>query len=133
MRGAIGDGKSRGGGEIHGRGQDEGVGFARQGLLGEAAAVQHREHAIARPDALRAHADRPDMTRGLETRGERRHRSFLVFAGRHQEIGEVDPGGGDVDKNLSRTRRCGRRDIDKGEVVDLAPGLTLNRPHDRRL
>ena len=65
--------------------------------LGEGAGFRNRHDAIADLELRHLRADRLDRAGGFEARHERRRVLHLVFAGGHQQVGEVE----------ARPRRCG--------------------------
>jgi len=89
---AIGDGQTGGGDEFHAVGDGEDIGFAGNQAGSIGAPIDHRHDPVAGRNACHARADAGNDPCRLEPGTKGKGRLFLVGAGDHQAIGEIDPG-----------------------------------------
>ena len=75
------------------------------GFIGIGAVPHLDDHAIADSDAL-GRVDLDDIAGGFHARRKRQRRLELVLARRHQDVGEIDPGGADGDAHLPGRQGC---------------------------
>jgi len=64
---------------------------------------------VARLHAFYGAIDFDHITGGFHARRKRQLRLELIFAGRHQDVGEIDPGGANGDAHLPRRQRYRRK------------------------
>ena len=105
---AIGDLEGGGVGEAHAVGQDDRALGGKAAMLGQPAVTGKHGDPTADRRPVRVGADRLDAARHLHPEGEGRLGCFLILALDHQQIGEIQPAGGDGDADFSRSgcRSC---------------------------
>ncbi len=113
---AVGDGESRGGDEIHAVGDAvDAVGLGDD-LLGEAAAPDRGEHAVAALEMRHAGACLRDDAGHLHARRERQRRLVLILAGDEQRVGEIHASGVDHDAHRAVAQRR-QRHVGEDELL----------------
>jgi hypothetical protein len=104
--GAVGGKKGRAFGIVEGRRQRRKLRSCHHGFIGIRAVPHFNDYFVADRNAGRA-IDFGHIAGGFHPRRERQCRLELIFAGRHQDVGEIDPGGTNGDADLARFQRRG--------------------------
>src|SRR6185369_12077976 len=104
--GAVAGQERRAFGIIEGRRQFYELRRRGNGFIGIGAVPHLDDHAITDRDAF-GRVDLDDIAGGFHARRERQRRLELILARRHQNVGEVQPGGADSDTHLTRRQRLG--------------------------
>ena len=101
---AVAGQKRRALGVVEGRRQRHQLRRRGDGLVAIGAVPHLDDHPVADRDAL-GRVDLDDIAGGLHARRERQRRLELIFAGRHQHVRKIDPGGANGDAHLARRQR----------------------------
>jgi hypothetical protein len=105
MRGAVGGEKRRPLGIVECRRQRSELRRRHHDLVGIAAMAQLDDDAITDRDARHIAGDFADVAGRFHARRERQFGLELIFAGRHQDIRKIDPGGAHGNADLPGFQR----------------------------